>query len=220
MFKIKKLEKSAVTTADSGSPYSSRRLFIFDPITQTKFLIDTGADVSVIPASFTKYEKHKPDHIITAANGSNINVFGTKLLKLSIGLRREFYHPFLVASVGKPIIGADFLNKYGLIVDIRNRRIYDPVTKISSIGSITVGKTEIPKHYVVDNDFGRIIQDFPELLREPDFTKPVQHNVVHQIDTNGKLPTARSRRLTAKKLEAAKAEFEYMVSIGVCRISL
>lgn len=69
---------------------------------------------------------NKPSHFLQAANGSTINAYGYKLLKVSLGLRRDFACSFCVAQVTKPIIGADFLDKFGLLVDIRNKQLIDP----------------------------------------------------------------------------------------------
>ena len=81
------------------------------------FLIDTGADVSVIPKSFVKFFKLNKDFQLTAANGSIIDTYGTKVVEVDLGLR-SFSHEFILASVNKPIIGADFLSKYGLLPDL------------------------------------------------------------------------------------------------------
>ncbi|KOC61824.1 hypothetical protein WH47_06162 [Habropoda laboriosa] len=70
------------------------------------------------PISKTGYE-------LSAANGTPIATYGTKTLTLNLGLRRDFTWRFVVADVSKPIIGADFLAHYGLLVDIRNQRLID-----------------------------------------------------------------------------------------------
>ena len=214
-----KLNSSVVETANSRPTFKSSRLFITDPLTQIRFLVDTGADVSVIPASQVKGFDKKPNYSISAANGSNIDIYGSKLLRLSLDLRREFNHPFLVAEVSKPIIGADFLDKYGLIVDLKQRRLYDPMTKLYCVGEISVDEIDVPKHFLVDNNFGQILKEFPVLFQEPDFNAPVCHNVVHYIDTEGALPASRPRRLNPVKLAAAKAEFDCMIAMGICRPS-
>lgn len=105
-------------------------MFIFDPITKLRFLVDSGSDVSALPSSKFKSSFKKPDQSLNAANGSGIDVFGTKFLKMSIGFRRQFNGQFLIASVTKPIIGADFLRETGLLIDIKNNRLIDPSTKI------------------------------------------------------------------------------------------
>lgn len=69
-----------------------------------------------------------------AANGSRIKTFGEKRLNLNLSLRREFQWNFIIADVDQPIIGADFLKHYGLLVDVKNNKLIDSTTKIHVIG--------------------------------------------------------------------------------------
>lgn len=218
-----KLTKPVVAAADDSLNIPiPRRLCIFDPLTKLKYLIDTGADVSVVPKLFFESYSPKPQCKLTAANGSDIPVYGTKILKLSLGLRKEFIHLFLVAGVKQPIIGSDFLAKFGLLVDIKNEKLHDPQTRIH-VDAITQPQTESlsPKQFsMTTNDrFTRILTEFPKLTSEPDFTVPVEHKVMHYIETNGRLPSARPRRLDPKRFKAAKAEFDLMCQLGICRPS-
>ena len=194
-------------------------MFIKDPLTSIEFLIDSGSDVSAIPSSQFKSHCKKPDQTLSAANGSGINVYGTKLLRTNLGFRRAFNHPYLIASVTKPILGADFLNKTGLLIDIKNDRLIDPSTGTFVKGTPFKGQVISPKFFAIDSKFASILNEFPELMSQPDFNMPVKHSVVHYIQTNGSLPVSRPRRLNPAKLKAARDEFEYMVQIGICRPS-
>ncbi|UYV82418.1 hypothetical protein LAZ67_21002005 [Cordylochernes scorpioides] len=75
------------------------------------------ADISIIPP------KHKniipsSDYKLYAANGTEIVTYGTKVRSLDIGLRRQFQWPFVIANTNRDIIGANFLDKFGLMNDI------------------------------------------------------------------------------------------------------
>lgn len=219
---VGKLKKSTVTAADSGSSeFTSRRLFIQDPYSKLEFLIDTGADVSVVPKNLTDQVNKTPTMALIAANGSPINVYGSRLIKTNFGLRRDFHHSFFVADVTKPILGADFLHKYGILVDIKNSKLIDPTTGLNSIGVVKFDSTPSPKAFDLQtNEFCSILRDFPSLTQELDFTKsPVKHNILHHIHTHGPLPVSRARRLDPARLKIAKDEFDYMMKIGVCRPS-
>ena len=109
----------------------SRRLFIFDPTNKLDFLIDTGADISIIPRDTFSDFKKDTDVTLSAVNGSPIPTFGKKLLKVNLRLRRDFPFVFTVAQIDRPIIGADFLSHFGLTIDLKNKRIIDSVTKLS-----------------------------------------------------------------------------------------
>jgi hypothetical protein len=47
-------------------------------------------------------------------------------------LRWDFTWRFVVADVTQPLIGADFLSHFGLLVDCRNNRLLDGVTSLSA----------------------------------------------------------------------------------------
>ncbi|GFX73369.1 transposon Ty3-G Gag-Pol polyprotein [Trichonephila clavipes] len=68
--------------------------------------------------------------LLYAANGSEIPTFGHKILTLNLGLRCEFQFPFIIAKVDKGIIGADFLNKFNLLIDIQNKQLMDGITNL------------------------------------------------------------------------------------------
>lgn len=80
---------------------STRRLFINDKANRLKFLIDSGADISVLPSSKFKNHKKASDIILTAANGSTITTFGKKMLNVDLGLQREFPFVFIIANIEK-----------------------------------------------------------------------------------------------------------------------
>jgi hypothetical protein len=54
---------------------------------------------------------------------------------LDFGLRREYSWHFVIADVTAPIIGSDFLCFYKLLVDMRNRRLIDSITKFTVNGA-------------------------------------------------------------------------------------
>ncbi|GFX53010.1 peptidase A2 domain-containing protein [Trichonephila clavipes] len=98
----------------------SRRLFIRDRISNVSFLVDTGSDVSLLPA-LEYHKRHPPQLTLFAANSSTINVYGQKTLSLDLNVRREFIWTFLLASVKTPILGADFLHYFELVPDLPMR---------------------------------------------------------------------------------------------------
>lgn len=197
----------------------SRRLFVKDRINNFEFLIDSGADVSVIPHTFFLNNQQEPQYSLSAANGSTINTYGNKILTIDLGIRRKFVHNFILANVNRPIIGADFLSKFELLIDLRKRRLIDSKTNLSiNVISIKVD-TPTPVHYAIDNDYGSVLREFPTLLSPPDYSHPVKHSVVHYITTTGQLPFSKPRRLDAKKHKTGQTEFAHMIDLGICRPS-
>ena len=182
-------------------------------------MIDTGADVSVIPATG---REPKTSYSLYAANGSEITTHGTKLLTVDLGLRRRFSWPFIVAAVSKPIIGADLLQHYGLMVDLKARCLRDTMTSLASKGHITkcvapVITTIGPKE-VTEEKYRTLLEEFKDIT-SPRLDKKASHNVVHHIQTIGPPVSAKFRRLDPVKYAVAKKEFDYMLEQGICRPS-
>ena len=130
------------TSASGQQP--SRLFYITDKTTGTRFLVDTGADVSVIPPS--QYERRQPsDHFtLQAVNNTPIATYGTRSLTLDLGLRRTFRWVFVVANVKHPILGADFLRHFSLLVDMRHHHLADGLTQLSVQGVICSARSPSP----------------------------------------------------------------------------
>ena len=103
---------------------AGRLLFIRDSISGRRFLCDTGAQRSVLPASCLDMvtDGHGPP--MEAANGSPILTYGTRYIELCFGGHR-FGWDFVTAKVSVPLLGADFLCAHGLLVDVKNRHLID-----------------------------------------------------------------------------------------------
>jgi len=114
--------------AASGEQGTTRRLHITDRETRQDFLVDTGADLCVYPRKYIREPRTKSTYELAAANGTTIYTYGQKTLTLNLGLRRPFTWQFVIADIAKPIIGADFLSHFDLVVDLKNRRLIDQVT--------------------------------------------------------------------------------------------
>ena len=114
-----KLVGQAAVAASAQPGGSGRLVLLVDQSTGDKFLVDTGAVFSVIPFS-------SPDPTsgpkITTADASPIPCWGWHQRRLKAG---GVWYPwkFLRAKVAFPILGADFLAAFDLLVDVRRRRL-------------------------------------------------------------------------------------------------
>ena len=85
------------------------------------FLIDTGAEVSIVLP--TKPElRRPPNRSLIAANGTPIRSYGTRPMVLCFN-QSKFTWRFQEAEAHIHIVGADFLRAHGLVVDLTNRQL-------------------------------------------------------------------------------------------------
>ncbi|GFY04877.1 transposon Ty3-G Gag-Pol polyprotein [Trichonephila clavipes] len=87
--KKERIQRGVIATTFS-QPHISSRLFIKDKSSNTAFFIDTGSDVSVLPASISEKRKGNSIQQLSATNTSPINVYGIykRLLTLDLNPRR------------------------------------------------------------------------------------------------------------------------------------
>lgn len=209
---------------------NTSRLFIYDRLSNNRFLIDTGSDLSIITPSF-KDRQNKGNLInLYAANGTIIKNYGQKILTVTLGLRRSFQWSFTIADVNKPIIGADFLSNFNLLVDLKNLKLIDSITNVKtkcSIRNVSCNEINITTIHNDKTIFPN--KKYQDLLKDfHDLTLPINYNdtnlanstgVCHYIDTKGPPVFAKARRLTPEKYQIAKQHFEHMVKVGICRPS-
>ena len=92
------------------------------------FLIDTGSDIWLIPASKQVMSTRPSDVKLFAANNTHVLTFSEKRLTLNLGLRRSCTWNFCVAEVPDPIIGADLLTHYHLVSFLHQLSLIDTST--------------------------------------------------------------------------------------------
>lgn len=209
----------SVATASSDSCNVPRRLFVHDRITGARFLVDTGADVSVTPALRTDKARQSDVHLY-AANGTKIKTYGERSVTLDIGLRRPLKWIFCIADVPYAILGVDVLHKYGLVIDVKARRISDPLTGLETSGSLEPATITSISAFDRTEKFAKLLKEFPEILSNLSNQQSTEkHSVRHHITTSGAPVAERPRRLPPDRLQVAKDEFQLMMEQGFCRPS-
>ena len=208
---------SLVATSDAGT--TSRLLFITDRATHTRYLIDTGAAVSVVPAPLHSRKSDEKGPPLRAANGTNIATYGTQMLSLDLGLQRKFKWPAVLADVSRPILGADFLRQSNLLVDIARERLIDAHTFYSTHAK-TSREPAVGLSFVAPPcPYRSLLESFPSLTTPCFKRSEVKHDVKHHIVTEGPPVFARPRRLSPEKLQVAKKEFNEMLTLGIIQPS-
>ena len=208
------------TSASGLQP--SRLFYIHDKTTGTRFLVDTGAEVSVVPPSQAERQRLSEDHLtLQAVNNTPIATYGTRSLTLDLGLRRTFRWVFVVANVKHPILGADFLRHYNLLVDMRHQRLADGLTQLSVQGVICSAMSPSPAILPRQptSAYDKLLAEFPTITRPCTADAPVKHDITHHISTTGPPTAARPRRLGPERLRIARQEFDHMLELGIIQPS-
>ncbi|GFV07403.1 uncharacterized protein TNCV_1737611 [Trichonephila clavipes] len=106
------------------------RLFLLDRKSGQKFLIDSGSEICVIPPSPTMNKSPQSNFSLFAANNTKIPAYGMVRKELNLGLRRPLIWTFIIADVSSPIIGANFLKHFNLLIDLKKKRLMDVETSL------------------------------------------------------------------------------------------
>ncbi|GFU43099.1 retrovirus-related Pol polyprotein from transposon 17.6 [Trichonephila clavipes] len=216
------VQKKRVSSVIAGMAVPSQhtsRLFLLDRKSGQKFLIDSGSEICVIPPSPTMNKSPQSNFSLFAANNTKIPAYGMVRKELNLGLRRPFIWTFIIADVSSPIIGADFLKHFNLLIDLKKKRLVDVETSLFT--SCVFSNIVQPSILTVDANisFKNILSEYPDLSNPSLISKSASHGTVHHIITTGPPVTARPRRLHPKLYDAVKVEFEFLLAQGIIRPS-
>ncbi|GFR68256.1 Gag pol protein [Elysia marginata] len=81
-----------------------------------RFLVDTGAQVSAVPASRFDRQSGPNDHPLQAANGSTIATYGSRNVSLCFN-GRMYTARLIVADIRQPLLGADFFRQHNRLIE-------------------------------------------------------------------------------------------------------
>ena len=110
---------------------NSPLLFVSDSCSGQRFLIDSGAEVSVAP--FTSCRP--PTSTLKTADGRPVSCWGHTSVPVVIDGVNYGNQRFLKAAVQHYILGADFFFRTGVCIDVKQRRLCPPT-------SVTVAAVE------------------------------------------------------------------------------
>lgn len=205
--------------------------YVWDKGSGKRFLVDTGAEISALPFAKNDDVPHTHGPCLVAANGTNIHTYGTRQSTITFGTQ-SYTWDFLIADVSQPLLGADFLRHFVLMVDMKNKKLIKTVVEPIPISVPTIAKpipfyipatldSQLPNVCTLapSEPFQHLLSTFPAVT-SPTFahTTP-KHQVQHFIVTEGPPVHSRARRFSPEKLAAAKTEFEHMEEMGVIRRS-
>lgn len=90
--------KTPLKSEAASNGFVNNRLVIYDKSCNLSFLIDTGADISLLPKRIL-VKPLSTDLKLFAANGTCINIYGSKIFTLALGLRCSFKWNFIIADI-------------------------------------------------------------------------------------------------------------------------
>ena len=207
----------SVAAVSAGT--TNRLLFVEDTISGRRFLCDTGAQKSVLPATVNDDAGGVHGPPLFSADDTPIRTYGTRTADLCFG-GRLFAWDFVTADISFPLLGADFMCAHGLLVDVKNGRLVDALTFSSiacvrdeaSYGGLSSSLSEA-------DGYQHLLREFPSLTQPTFSDTTTKHGVEHHIETRGPPVYARARRLDPERLAIAKSEFANMERMGIVRRS-
>lgn len=128
--KCPSLSLSAVGDTSQGT---SSLIYVTDKLAAYRYLVDTGAEVSVFPP--TRQNRRSLEvATLQVANGSRIATYSLRSLTFNIGLRRTFEWVFIIADVDHPILGSDFSSYLNLDISVHRRSLVNSRTMLALQG--------------------------------------------------------------------------------------
>lgn len=187
---VKRPGRSLRATSVPG-PSSCRLLHVTENTNKLTFLVDTDAQVSVLPPTQANRLRPQTGFNLSAVNGTAIETYGTRSLTLNLGLRQTFRWIFVVANVQKPLLVADFLHHFDLLVDISHGKLVDTHThlNIQCILTDECSPTPTLPKTSTHNPYLALLSEYPDLSKVHNYhDTPVCHDVTHHLRSTCLLP--------------------------------
>ena len=154
-----------------------QQLIITDTSRNRRYIVDTGAQVSVILASYI-------DRRSVATTGP-LQANGSSIASLYF-CGRVYSVRLVIADVRRPLLGTDFLREHNLLVDLKGQRLIEGSTFSPTICNAGIAADhDLALLDSTRNKFRKILGEFPDLLPPNFSSSTVPHGVQHYITTSG-----------------------------------
>lgn len=105
---------------------------------KVRYLVDTGAEISVLP-EISKGRLYKSVFNLQAENGKPVAIYGKNYVYFNVGLRKSIHCILVAADVSMSAMGMELLQHHMLLIDTRkwslvNGNTYSSVCVSSSSG--------------------------------------------------------------------------------------
>ena len=172
-------------------------LHLTDELSGQRFLVDTGASYSIFP-----HQSSQPvcGPVLKGPGGQTIACWGEKELPVQFSGRR-FTWTFLLAKVEFPILGADFLKHFNLIVDLAASQLLatDTLQRFAArppAATAAAAQARGGLFSAVESTpplFRGVFNEFQDVASSGSSLPPVKHKTLHHITPRGR----RRRRASA-----------------------
>lgn len=153
-------------------------LFVADSISGRRFLCDTGAQVSALPAYAMGIRTQWQGPAFEAPNGSAIPIYGKRSVTVCFASQR-FTWDFVLAKVSNPLLGADFLCAKGVLVD-RNFFLQKRLAHCHVISVMRgVETVQRPRPLAPDYVFSHLLLEFSDITTPIFSSNSTKHFVEH-----------------------------------------
>ena len=159
-------------------------IYLQDDLTSRRFLVDSGASVSIFPhhgppPKFPKLRLQKAD-------GFHVSCNGERLIPLKFG-STSYEWSFQLAPVTGTILGANFLRHFCLLVHMVGQRVLDASTLLtvgSNAASLLESNTLYATLLSTPEPICQLLAEYPDVLSMDSFFAASQsHGIFHHIKT-------------------------------------
>ena len=205
------------SAAGPKTPRPAKLGLTTDDLSCKNCLLDTGFQISLWPPSPAASKIPLTRVKLSAANGTPVRAYWQQKREIKIG-GRFYSFVFLIADISRPILGMDFLQAFGMSMDLSNWRLLHSgtSTRFSSASSHISGVHVV---HAPRSSFPSLLNEFPEITDVMLASCTTRHGVECYINTTGLPVRTAPRRLSPEKLEVAKKYFQMMCAAGICRRS-
>ena len=158
----------------------SNLVFLQDSLFGRRFLVNTGASISVFPQNAPTPSAPLSKTKLLTAGGSPLPCFGAHVIPLRFG-SRHFSWSFQLAPVSVPILGSNFLRHHALLVDVPRARVLDA----DSLDVLSAASNPFCAHLQqAPRDIRKLLSEYPDVLSSDDFSASTpKHGVFHNLLT-------------------------------------
>ena len=214
---IKTTDSDKLTVYHVGqiSTDGDERPFLYDKITKTWSLMDSGAQVNLWPKPEGAVEDKSV--VLIGANKKRIPAYGVAEKTVRFGRYKKYKTQVIYADISKAILGDRFLREHKLVYDSDAGTIFDKVSKQTYQTRIKQFCTEIEAAEVEEKQkFPEFINEhYPELLKHDFTAEQPKNGVQHRIITQGPPIKCKPRAIYGEKEASGKAAWFELVKWGI-----